>query len=166
MRSATWTISLLLVAGCRQQMDDQAKLKPLGSADGARMPVEGTVARGQLREDELLHTGRMNGTLVDLFPFEIARADLDRGRERYTVFCSHCHDHVGHGRGVVVLRGYREAASFHSDRLRAAPAGHLFDVITRGFGAMPDHAAQIPPRDRWLIVAYVRALQLSQNMRQ
>ena len=99
---------------------------------------------------------------VTTFPFPITREVLDRGQDRYNVFCTPCHDRVGTGQGMVVRRGYRRPPSFHMDRLRQAPAGYFFDVITNGFGAMPDYAAQILPEDRWAVVAYLRALQLSQ----
>jgi mono/diheme cytochrome c family protein len=157
------------VAGCRQDMHDQPRLEPLESSDfyhdgrGSRSPVEGTVARGSLSDDPYLTTGLKNGELVDEFPFEVTAEVLARGQERYGIFCAPCHDSVGTGRGMVVQRGYPEAASFHIDRLRKEPAGYYFDVITRGFGRMPAYAAQIPARDRWTIVAYVRALQLSQG---
>jgi mono/diheme cytochrome c family protein len=157
------------LAGCRQDMHDQPRVDGLQSSDfypdgrAARAPVEGTVARGGLREDDLLYTGTVNGEPADRFPFPVDRALMDRGHERFDIFCSPCHDRLGTGRGMVVRRGFPEAASFHVDRLREAPAGYFFDVITRGFGRMPPYAAQIPVRDRWAIVAYVRALQLSQG---
>jgi hypothetical protein len=100
---------------------------------------------------------------VDTFPFPITRAVLEHGRNRYMIFCVVCHDPLGTGRGKIVERGYTPPPSFHIDRLRAAPVGHFFDEITRGYGSMPDYAAQVPPRDRWAIVAYIRALQLSQH---
>ena len=130
-------------------------------ARSARPLVEGTVARGHLREDELLYTGRMNGEAAAVFPFAVDANVMARGRERYDVFCSPCHGRTGQGDGMVVLRGYRRPPSMHQDRLRRAPAGHFFDVITNGFGAMPDYAVQVKAEDRWAIVAYVRALQLS-----
>jgi mono/diheme cytochrome c family protein len=150
-------------------MDRQPKLKPLQESSffadgrGSREPVAGTVPQGGLRLDDHLFRGRMGDAFVEAFPFAITRTELERGRERYEIFCAPCHDRAGTGRGIIVQRGYRAPASFHLDRLREAPSGYYFDVITRGFGAMPDYAAQIPPRDRWTIVAYVRALQLSQN---
>ncbi|HWP45416.1 MAG TPA: cytochrome c [Blastocatellia bacterium] len=160
-------------------MHDQPRYKPLRPAtffdDGrsARPLVEGTVARGTLREDALLYTGRTAGAqqqaapgaqgFANVFPFQVTPEVVDRGQERYNIFCSVCHDRTGSGLGMVVRRGYRRPPSLHIDRLRQAPAGYLFDVITNGFGAMPDYSAQIPPRDRWAIVAYIRALQLSQQ---
>jgi cytochrome c1 len=159
----------LTLAACRQDMHDAPRYEPLEAsaafADGssARMLVEGTVARGQLNEDELLHTGKTGGQPSTVFPFAIARADLDRGNERYDVYCAPCHSKIGDGNGMVVQRGFRQPPSFHSDRLRQAPPGYVFDVITNGFGVMPDYRAQIPADDRWRIVAYLKALQLAQQ---
>jgi hypothetical protein len=134
-------------------------------ADGrsSREPVAGTVARGQLKEDAFLETGREGEAFVESFPFPVTHAFVKRGQERYEIFCTPCHGRAGRGNGMVVLRGYRRPPSLHIDRLRSERPGYLFDVVTRGFGAMPDYSAQIPVRDRWAIVAYVRALQLSQN---
>ena len=128
-----------------------------------RQPVAGTVARGELRTDELLYTGKVNGAVADLFPFPIAAADLSRGRERYNIYCSPCHDYTGGGNGMIVQRGFPAPPSFHIARLRQAPAGHFFDVITNGFGPMYSYASRVPPEDRWRIAAYIRALQLSQH---
>jgi mono/diheme cytochrome c family protein len=159
----------LLVAGCRQDMHDQPRYKPFAKSDffgderSARPFVEGTVARGQLREDEHLYTGRVNGELAASFPVEITAELLARGRERFDIFCSPCHDRLGRGNGMVVQRGFRQPTSFHDERLRAALPGHFFDVMTNGFGAMPSYASQVPVRDRWAIAAYIRALQLSQR---
>jgi len=156
-------------AGCRQDMHDQPKFIPLRASEffadhrSGRPIVEGTVARGRLQEDELLATGKVNGQLADTFPFPITADVLARGRERFDIFCSPCHDRTGSGDGMIVRRGYKRPPSFHIDRLRDMPAGYFFDVITNGFGAMPDYRSQIPERDRWAIVAYVRALQLSQH---
>ena len=162
-------VVVVVCGGCRQDMHDQPKFKPLSSSsffeDGrsGRPPVPGTVARGLLRDDTHLYTGKSGTTLLDTFPLAINEQSLKHGRERYDIFCSVCHGRTGHGEGMVVRRGFRQPPSFHIDRLRVAPVGHFFDVITRGFGAMPDYAALIPPRDRWEIIAYVRALQLSQQ---
>jgi mono/diheme cytochrome c family protein len=159
---------LLLCAACRQDMHDQPKYSAYeGSAffadqRSARPILEGTIAQGQLNEDEHLHTGRVGGQPATTFPFAVDDVVMRRGRERYNIFCSPCHGLAGDGDGMVVQRGYRRPASFHIDRLRQAPPGHIFDVMTNGFGAMPDYAAQIPVRDRWAIAAYLRALQLSQ----
>ena len=161
--------AVVWLAACRQDMFDQPRTRPLrrseffGDGRSARPPVAGSVARGQLHDDPHLYTGRVNGALVTTFPFPVSREVLERGHERYNIFCAPCHDRVGNGNGMVVRRGFRAPPSFHIDRLRAAPAGHYFDVITNGFGAMPDYAAQIPAHDRWAIIAYIRALQLSQR---
>ena len=158
---------LLTVGGCRQDMHNQPKYKPLRPSElfsdksSARTLVEGTVARGTLQEDEAFFTGKMSGATVKDLPFQITEKDLDRGQERFNIFCTPCHDMTGSGKGMVVQRGYRQPPSFHDPRLRAADPGYVFDVITNGFGAMPDYRTQIDPRDRWRIVAYVRALQLS-----
>jgi mono/diheme cytochrome c family protein len=151
-------------------MYDQPRYKPLGKSDffaddrQARPLVEGTVARGTLREDSRLYTGKTgNAALVTVYPLPVTRERIERGHQRYDIYCAPCHDRTGSGNGMVVQRGYRPPPSFHIDRLRQVAIGHFYDVITNGFGAMPDYAAQIPPEDRWAIVAYVRALQLSQN---
>jgi len=150
-------------------MHDQPKYVPLrqspffGDARSARPLVAGTVARGHLRDDPLLYTGKVNGADATVFPFPIDARVMARGRERFDIFCSPCHGRTGQGDGMVVRRGFRRPPTFHQDRLRDAPPGHLFDVITNGFGAMPDYAVQIRPEDRWAIVAYVRALQLSEH---
>lgn len=164
-------LGVLLVTACRQDMHDQPRYKPLGRSDffedgrAARPLVPGTVARGQLKDDEHLYTGKVAGVLVDALPFPLTGDVLTRGRERHAIYCAPCHGEVGRGDGMVVRRGYRRPSSFHEDRLRSQPAGYFFDVISQGFGAMPDYAAQIAVRDRWAIVAYIRALQLSQNAR-
>jgi mono/diheme cytochrome c family protein len=148
-------------------MHDQPKYLPLREstffADGrsARTPVEGTVARGQLRDDTLLYTGKADGQDATIFPFPVDAAVMARGRERYDIFCSPCHARTGLGDGLVVRRGYRRPPTLHDERLRDAPVGHFVDVITNGFGAMPDYASQIGAADRWAIAAYIRALQLS-----
>jgi mono/diheme cytochrome c family protein len=152
-------------------MYDQPKYKPLRSSDffsdgrDARPLPDGTVARGMLRADARLYTGMRGDLLTNEFPLKVDRALLARGRQRYDIYCSPCHDRTGAGLGMVVRRGFAPPPSFHIDRLRDAPVGYFFDVITRGFGAMPDYASQIEVSDRWAIVAYVRALQLSQNAR-
>jgi mono/diheme cytochrome c family protein len=160
---------LLTCGACRQDMHDQPKYTAYKASDffadgrSARPLIEGTVAQGHLNQDELLYTGRVGGQPATQFPFAIDAAVMRRGRERYDIFCSPCHGLTGEGDGMVVQRGYRRPPSFHIDRLRQAPPGHLYDVMANGFGAMPDYAAQIPVRDRWAIAAYMRALQLSQN---
>ncbi len=159
----------LVFSGCRQDMHDQPKYVPMRESTfftdvrSARPLVEGTVARGQLHEDELLHTGKANGADATVFPFRVDATVMARGQQRFNVFCSPCHGRTGQGDGMVVLRGYRRPPSFHTDRLRGVPVGHFFDVITNGFGAMPDYAVQIKAEDRWAIIAYLRALQLSEH---
>jgi len=160
--------ALLGSAACRQDMHDQPKFKGFRPtslfADGrsVRPLVPGTVARGHLRDDALLYTGKVGSDFANEFPFPVTRAVLERGQERYNIFCSPCHDRVGTGNGMIVQRGYKQPASFHQERLRQQAPGYFFHVISNGFGVMPDYAAQIPVRDRWAIVAYIRALQLSQ----
>ena len=169
LRRLTGLALLLILTSCRQDMHDQPRLDPLESStffkDGraSRPLVDGTIPVGELRDDTHLYAGKIGGELATTFPFPIDRAVLERGRQRFDAYCSPCHDRTGNGEGMVVRRGFRRPPSFHSDRLRQAPVGHFFDVITNGFGVMTDYSAEIPPRDRWAVVAYVRALQLSQN---
>lgn len=159
-----------LAAACRQDMHDQPKYQPYEASSffpdhrAARPVVEGTVARGHLNEDRWFYEGRgpANETVTQ-FPAPVTAAMLKRGHERFDIYCSPCHDRTGSGNGMIVQRGYIKPASFHDDRLRDAPVGHFFNAMTSGFGVMPSYAVQIPPADRWAIVAYVRALQLSQN---
>ena len=152
-----------------QQMADQPRYDPLEPSEffadrqSARPLVENTVARGMLKDDEHLYEGMSGGKPAAAFPFPITAEIMQRGRERYDIFCSPCHSRTGNGDGMIVRRGFTRAASFHIDRLREAPPGYLFNVITNGFGAMPHYAAQMPVQDRWLIAAYVKALQLSQH---
>ena len=150
-------------------MHDQPKYTPYKPSDFfADQRSARPANRGHRRsaascfEDELLHTGRIGGQPATVFPFPVDMAVMQRGRQRYDIYCSPCHGLTGEGDGMVVQRGYRRPPSFNVDRLRQAPPGHIYDVITNGFGAMPDYAAQVPVRDRWAIVAYIRALQLSQ----
>jgi len=169
MRAACLGALVLLFAGCRLDMHLQPKYLPYEKTDffadgrSERQPVPGTVARGQLRTDELFYSGRENGVVVDKFPFPITHADLERGRERYNVYCTPCHDYTGSGRGMIVQRGFPQPPSYHIQRLREAPVGHFYEVMTNGFGAMYSYAARIEPADRWRIAAYIRVLQLSQN---
>jgi mono/diheme cytochrome c family protein len=150
-------------------MQVQPRIEPLAHSDfyadqrGARPLVAGTVARGDLRADTYFYTGYVGKQTGNYLPFPATREVLERGRGRYNIFCAPCHSRTGDGNGMIVQRGYRQPPSYHIDRLRTAPLGHFFDVITNGFGAMPDYAAQIPAADRWAIIAYIRALQLSQN---
>jgi mono/diheme cytochrome c family protein len=147
----------------------QPKYDPLEPSDffsdgmSARPRVPGTVARGELAINGFLATGKVDGQQGDGFPFPITMPVMNRGEERFNIFCSECHGRVGDGNGMIPARGYRLPPSFHTDTLRSAKTGHFFDVITNGFGAMPSYAAQVPVHDRWAIIAYVRALQLSQH---
>ena len=159
------------LSACQQEMAKQPRYKPLEKSElfddqrASRPLVEGTVARGLLRDDELLYRGLVDGKPADVFPFAVDKAVLQRGQERFNIFCSPCHDQIGTGQGMIVRRGYRAPPSFHSDRLRQTEPGMFFQHITKGLGAMPDYAQQISPEDRWAIIAYIRALQLSQNAR-
>jgi hypothetical protein len=158
-------LALTVSSACRQDMHDQPKYEPLEastlfpSGQAARPLVEGTIARGQLSEDELFTTGKVAGALSAEFPYPVTREMVDRGQQRYDIFCAPCHDRAGTGRGMVVRRGYRQPPSFHDQRLKDVPVGHIFDTMTNGFGAMPDYRAQVPVADRWAIAAYIRALQ-------
>ena len=160
---------LLLVVGCRQQMADQPSHRPLTRStffeDGrsAREFVPGTVPQGFLRADEGLYTGKSGGEPVTALPVPLTTELLQRGRERFDIYCAPCHDRTGGGRGMIVQRGFRQPPSLHTDRLRQAPVGRFVEVIASGFGAMPDYAEQVRPADRWAIAAYIRALQLSQR---
>jgi len=162
-------VLLLSSAACRQDMHDQAKYKPLKASPffadgrGSRPLVPNTVARGHLNDDALLYTGKVGTAFATEFPAPVTQATLERGQQRYNIYCTPCHDRVGTGNGMIVQRGYRRPPSFHIDRLHAAPVGYFFDVITNGFGVMPSYAAQVPVPDRWAIIAYLRALQLSQH---
>lgn len=165
-----WVVVCALGLGaCRQDMHDQPRYEPYERSElfadrrASRLPVAGTVARGQLHEDEHLETGKTGEAFSETFPFAITVEIVQRGQQRYEIYCTPCHGGSGRGNGMIVQRGYRAPPSLHIDRLRNERPGYLYDVITRGFGAMPDYAAQIPVRDRWAVVAYIRALQFSQN---
>jgi mono/diheme cytochrome c family protein len=170
VRAAALAAACLALIGCRQDMHNGPRYRPLRPSEfftdgsSARMPVANTVSRDPLADsDELLYTGKINGVLANEFPMPVTAAVLARGQERYNIFCSPCHGRTGRGDGMIVQRGMRQPPSFMEDRLRNAPAGYFFDVMTHGFGAMQDYAAQIPVEDRWAIVAYERALQFSQH---
>ena len=157
----------VLVGACRQDMHDQPKYRGLRGSDffadgqGARPLVANTVARGHLNEDTLLHTGKQGQDDTTVFPFPVTDQVMARGQERFNIYCSPCHGRTGNGDGMIVRRGYRRPPVLSDERLRVAPVGHFYDVITNGFGAMPDYQAQIAVEDRWAIVAYVKALQYS-----
>lgn len=183
--------SCLLALGCRYDMQDQPRLKAYKQSEffsdgmGSRQPVAGTIARGYLREDKALYTGKKDvlsteapqtmtdaeGNVrvttfpndIDYFPVPVTKELLDRGEERFKIYCSVCHGPLGMGDGMIVRRGFSKPPTYHDDRLRNAPVGHLFDVATNGSGKMNGYAAQVSVADRWAIVAYIRALQISQN---
>ncbi len=163
------TAATALLAGCRQDMHDAPRYEPLEQttffADGrsSRVLLANTVARGQLREDDHLYTGKVDGQLAAEFPMPVTADTMARGQERFNVFCSPCHGRTGEGNGMIVQRGFRQPPSFHEDRLINAPVGYYFDVMTNGFGAMQDYSAQVPVADRWAIAAYIRALQASRR---
>ncbi len=179
MRSNAWyspraalgvvLVSAALGAGCRQDMHNAPRVDPYEETDafadgrGMRPLVEGTVARGHLNDDELMFAGKVNGQLADQFPFPVTRAVLERGHERFNIYCSPCHGRTAYGNGMIVQRGLRPPPSFHDDKVRNQPVGYYFDVMTNGFGAMQDYKAQVPVKDRWAIAAYIRALQYSQR---
>ena len=159
----------IALVGCRQDMHDAPSYDPLQQtnffADGAasRPLVPNTVARGQLRADEHLYTGKINGQVATEFPMPVTKQVLDRGQERFNVYCSPCHGRTGEGNGMIVQRGFRQPPSYHDERLRNVPVGYFFDVMTNGFGAMQDYSAQVTVPDRWAIAAYIRVLQLSRS---
>lgn len=159
----------LCATGCRRDMQDQPRYKPLAATDffgdgrSARPAIEDTVARGQLHLDEARYTGKEKGQDIDYFPIQITRADVERGQERFNIYCSPCHGRLGDGRGMIVLRGLRQPPSYHDPRLVNAPVGHFFDVMTNGYGAMYSYASRVPVDDRWRIAAYIRTLQFSEN---
>jgi mono/diheme cytochrome c family protein len=162
-------VCAVVLVGCTQQMAEQPRCGPLEQSaffdDGrcAQQPVEGTVARGYLRLDEHLYTGKVDGPVADALPFALTRQLLERGQERFNIYCTPCHDSLGSGQGTIVRRGFSPPPSFHLDRLRQAPLGYFFGVMTNGYGAMPAYRKQVSAHDRWAIAAYIRALQLSQH---
>jgi Cytochrome C oxidase, cbb3-type, subunit III len=169
---ATAAVVSMFALGCRQDMQDEPKFIPQRGtsffADGrsVRPQVENTVARNQLHEDGYFYTGLVNGKEGEGMPFPVTMQVLERGQERYNIYCTPCHSRVGNGVGMIVQRGYEKAGNFNTVRLESAPLGHFFHVMTNGYGAMPDYAAQVAPADRWAIVAYIKALQLSQKATQ
>jgi mono/diheme cytochrome c family protein len=172
---AVWRVSILglvglAVAGCHTDMWVQPKTEPLRVSEfysdgaSARPLIAGTIAREHLREDEGYFTGQTNGRWLKDIPIEVNLALLQRGQERFNVFCSPCHGRLGDGNGMIANRGFelrRPVGNYHTDRLRKMPAGHFYDVITNGYGAMYSYASRVEPQDRWAIVAYIRALQLA-----
>lgn len=159
----------LFIGGCRQDMHDAPRYEAyeksefFGDARSMRPQVAGTVARGQLREDSAMFAGKVGAAFVPRIPIPVSGQLVHRGRQRFDIYCAPCHGRAGRGDGIVVRRGYRAPPSLHIDRLRGQADGYFYDVISNGFGVMPDYAAQIPVADRWAIVAYIRALQLSQH---
>jgi cytochrome c553 len=162
-------VLLIFAAGCRQDMHDQPRYEPFEQnsffADGraARPPIPGTVPYGSAGGDPVFLSGRSGGALATALPFEVTRERLERGRERFEIFCAPCHDRLGYGDGMIVRRGFPRPNSYHTERLRSAPVGHFFDVITNGIGPMGDFADRVSPEDRWNIAAYIRVLQISQQ---
>lgn len=172
MRGARFLMLVALLStlgACRQKMANQPRYDPLETSDffadgmSARPRVAETVARGELSTDPFFDTGKINGAVADGFPMPVTRELVDRGHQRFDIYCSECHGRLGDGNGMIPSRGYRRPPSFHTQALRTATTGHFFDVMTNGFGAMPPYGSMIPPQDRWAIVAYIRALQISQN---
>jgi mono/diheme cytochrome c family protein len=166
---AAVVLCAVAAGACRQDMHDQPKYSsfeastffPDGSA--ARPPIPGTVARGHLRDDTALYAGKVDDEPVPYFPIPVDERVMSRGQDMFNAYCSVCHGRTGAGDGMVVRRGFTRPPPLDEARLREMPPGHFFDIITNGFGAMPDHAAQIRVEDRWAIVAYIRALQLSRT---
>ncbi len=163
------SLLLLALAGCRDDMHNEPRYKPLAASEffsdgrSARPEVEGTIARGQLRIDDARYTGKVDGQYIDQFPIPIAKADIERGQARFNIYCTPCHGRLGDGNGMVVMRGFRQPPSYYSQRLMDAPVGHFYDVISNGFGSMASYASRVTPDDRWRIIAYIRALQLSES---
>ncbi len=162
---------LLAGSGCelRQAMYNQPKLRPMKASEffedgkASRLPVEGTVARGHLQDDPHLFDGRVDGQFADSFPFEITDEVMKRGQQRFNIYCAPCHDAAGTGNGMIVRRGFKQPTSFHDQRLVDSPEGYYYNVIKNGFGVMMDYSAQVPVKDRWAIIAYIRALQYGQR---
>lgn len=169
--------AMFLVAGCRQDMHNQPKFIPLRSNTffpdqrSARYPVPGTVPRlenatmdaEQLDPASYFLSGKHGNAFGNELPFPLTAEVLDRGQQRFNIYCAPCHARIGDGNGMIVQRGYKHPPSFHQERLRNAPIGYFYDIMSNGLGAMPDYAAQIEPADRWKIAVYIRALQRSQN---
>ena len=162
-------LAVLLLCGCRKAMVEDGRIKPLEESHyfqngmTALPPVEGTVARGQLETDSAFFQGEINGRLVTGFPMPVTLDRMKRGRERFDIYCSACHGRAGDGNGMIPKRGFPAPPTFHQKRLRDAPPGYLFGVITKGYGVMYSYADRVTPDDRWAISSYIRALQRSQN---
>ena len=161
---------LVLLTGCRQDMHDQPSYKPYAASSfwpdqrSARPAIDGAVARGKLKTDTRLWKGRAaDGTFITEVPMPVTKALLERGQQRYNIYCTPCHGRTGEGEGMIVQRGFKHPPTYHSDRLRQQPPGYIFDVISNGFGSMVSYASRIPMEDRWAITAYVKVLQFSQN---
>jgi mono/diheme cytochrome c family protein len=161
--------ALVLLAGCRADMQNQPYKRPLAESDfyadkrSARPLVEGTVARGNERADTYYYTGKIGNEDGNYLPFPVTAEVMQRGQQRFNIYCSPCHGEAGDGNGMIVQRGFKRPPSYHNERLRKAPIGYFFDVMTNGFGVMLDYSQQVKPEDRWAIAAYIRALQLSQG---
>jgi len=161
--------TLLSLAGCREDMQNQPYYRPLRENDfyadkrSARPIIAGTVARGHLEADTYFYTGKIGANDGEYMPFPVTTEVLARGQQRFNIYCSPCHSELGDGNGMIVQRGFKRPPSYHIERLRKAPIGYFFDVMTNGFGAMPDYSQQVAAYDRWCIAAYIRALQLSQH---
>jgi cytochrome c553 len=161
--------ALLLLAGCRADMQNQPYQRPLVESDfyadkrAARPLVEGTVARGHERADTYFYTGKIGSEDGNYMPFPVTAEVMQRGQQRFNIYCSPCHGETGDGNGMIVQRGLKHPPSYHTERLRKAPIGYFFDVMTNGFGVMLDYSQQVKPEDRWAIAAYIKALQLSQG---
>lgn len=168
-RAAVIVAASAALGACRQDMHDAPRYDPLERGpffnDGraSRTPVPNTVPRGLIREDRHMFEGVVDGKPAETFPMAVTPAVMARGQDRFNVYCAPCHGRTGEGDGMIVQRGFRKPPSYHEERVRNAPVGYYFDVMTRGFGAMQDYSAQVTAADRWAIAAYIRALQLSQR---
>jgi mono/diheme cytochrome c family protein len=169
MAAALGSMSLLTACGIRLDMHDQPKFKPLREndfyADGraSRPVVDGTVARGQLANDELFYTGKVNGQEADQFPYPVTQSLVEHGRERFNIYCAPCHSRIGDGNGMIVQRGFKKPPDYTEDRLMKIPVGHFVNVMTNGYGSMSEYKSQVSISDRWAIAAYIRALQLARK---
>ncbi|MBS1702294.1 MAG: cytochrome c [Armatimonadetes bacterium] len=175
MRLLRWAavgFAAITVVGCNTDMWVQNKTMPhsessfFADGSGQRPLVPGTIPRGYLREDGAFYTGIENGKWVDKIPLAVTKELIDRGHDRFDIYCTPCHGRLGDGQGMIAQRGFqlqRPVGNYHTDRLRAMPVGHFYDVITNGYGAMYSYASRVEPQDRWAIVAYIRVLQLAHH---